>query len=78
MGDLCVGCTEDTHQKMSENIQNFATRAKNVRRSLYQNVREIIGHLKRLFMTFLKMIFRTFLDVQRFIRVYEEGKFGNS
>ena len=36
MGDLCVGCTEDTHQKMSENIKNFATRAKNVRKSQYQ------------------------------------------
>ena len=76
MGDLCVGCTEDTHQKMSENIKN-SQRVRKMSEEVSIK-REIIGHLKRLFMTFLKMIFRTFLDVQRFIRVYEEGKFGNS
>ena len=61
---------------MSENIKNLQRV-----RKMSEEVgikREIIGHLNRLFMTFLKMIFRTFLDVQRFIRVYEEGKFGNS
>jgi len=37
VGDLCVGCTEDTHQKMSENIKNFATRAKNIRKKSARN-----------------------------------------
>ena len=61
--------------KISKNSQRVREMSE---KSQYENVSEIYPIELAVYNFFFSEYFWTFFDVQRFIRVYEEGKFGNS